>query len=82
MHGQTTIPCEFSDIMISVCIFLTGTPNQLLHNLKTLVDVLSHMENTIVKTITDKSHVRTKLCFSVVLHGQKVLYSLFPFSPL
>ena len=37
----------------------SGTQTQLLLNLKTLVDVLIHMENSITKTVTEKSRVRT-----------------------
>ena len=37
----------------------SGTQSQLLLNLKTLVDVLIHMENSITKTVTEKSRVRT-----------------------
>ena len=39
---------------------LSGTQTQLLLNLKTLVDVLIHMENSITKTVTEKSRVRTQ----------------------
>ena len=55
----------------------TGTPNQLLHSLKTLVDVLIHMENTIIKAVTTKSqcHVRTLVSCNM---GEWLILSLLP----
>ena len=37
---------------------LLGTLHQLLYNIKTLVDVLVHMENSIIKTVTENSKAR------------------------
>ena len=48
-------------VVKTVCLPV-GTLNQLLHNLKTLVDVLIHMENSIVKTVTEKSRVCIQSC--------------------
>ena len=40
---------------------LLGTQHQLLYNIKTLVDVLVHMENSIIKKVTENSKAREKI---------------------
>lgn len=44
-----------------ICILTTGSPNDLLKELRSLVDLLVHLEPSIVRTLTEKPQVMDEL---------------------